>query len=230
MSYDAVIFDNDGVLTVPTARDVFRSTVERAFYDFGVLVPKQGYVDALVNGDAADVERICDDYTIDPAEFWSIRERAAIEAQHAELQAGAKPLYDDVDALRSLSASLGIVSNNQQETVENVVRVFGLGDLFESVHGRAPTLEGLDRCKPDPYLLAAAVDELEAANPLYVGDSECDVVAAAELGIDSAFVRRAHREGYVLDREPTYEVSDLADLIELVEAGSGAGAAAARSD
>ncbi len=42
------------------------------------------------------------------------------------------------------------------------------------------------------------------------------MLAAANAGVDSAFVRRPHREGYALDAEPTHEIAGLDELPALV--------------
>ncbi|WP_101294979.1 HAD family hydrolase [Halegenticoccus soli] len=193
MSYDAIILDNDGVLTHLTGTDVVR----------------------------------------------------AAEAQRAALQTGAKPLYDDVAYLFDLAGDeptrpvdldddgssrpvdfagdgparpidLAVVSNNQHATVEHILDVFGLDDLFSVAYGREPTIEGFRRRKPEPYYLELAVSELGAENALYVGDSNVDVLAADRAGVDVAFIRRPHRAEYELVAEPTYEIETLEELLPLV--------------
>lgn len=111
---------------------------------------------------------------------------------------------------------LGVVSNNQHRTVEHVVAECDLGDLFETWYGRHPTLDGMARRKPDPSYLEHAIEDLGTREVLYVGDSNVDIEAAAEAGVDSAFVRRPHREGYDLRREPTHRIDGLDELPGIV--------------
>jgi HAD superfamily hydrolase (TIGR01549 family) len=214
--YDAVVLDNDGVLTHPTPMDVLRRALREAFAAFDVEV-SPAEVEALPTAGPDDLRVLCERYGVDPAALWARREARAAEAQRAAMASGEKPLYDDVDALRDLSVPLGVVSNNQHATVEHVLSVFDVGDLFATAHGRDPTVEGFARRKPAPHYLERALADLDvdATRTLYVGDSTVDVQAAAAVGADAAFVRRPHREGYDVGATPTYEVRSLRDVVDV---------------
>ena len=155
-----------------------------------------------------------DDHGVTLADYWPVRERHAIEYQRRVIEAGDKPLYDDVAAIETLDATLAVVSNNQQQTVDALVERHEISDLFEHVCGREPTLAAMDRRKPDPHLIETTLEAIEASNALYVGDKHSDVVAAARAGIDSAFLRRSHCRDVTLDRTPTYEVETLRELVD----------------
>ncbi|RKD95162.1 HAD family hydrolase [Halopiger aswanensis] len=213
--YDAVIFDNDGVLTTPTDYDVLVDATYNAFASVGAAEPTRDHVETLLGPDVESLRRVADDHGVDPADLWAARERAAIEAQLEEIRAGRKRLYDDVSVLDRLEKPSAIVSNNQHETIENILEYLDIGG-FDVCYGREPSIEGIQRKKPNTYYLESAIDDLGVANPLYVGDSRVDVTAAVEAGIDSAFVRRDHREGYDLPTEPDYEIDSLAALEDLV--------------
>lgn len=215
--YEAVVFDNDGVLVHPTADGVLRRAVRRAYEGFGVD-PDEDAVAAGVSGDRERIREACAATGIDPDAFWPERESQAARLQRAAMEAGDKPVYDDVTALADLDRPLGVVSNNQHETVEAVLDVHGLGDLFATAYGREPSLTGLARKKPESHYVERAFADLgvDPTDALYVGDSEVDVLAAAAAGADSAFVRRPHRVGYELGPEPTHAIETLADLRRLV--------------
>ncbi len=51
---------------------------------------------------------------------------------------------------------------------------------------------------------------------LYVGDSETDVLAAHNAGLDSIFLRREHSADVTLSVEPTAEMPNLRALVERV--------------
>ena len=213
-AYDAVIFDNDGVLTTPTDRDVLGDAMHEAFETVGVSDPSPDHVDTLLSPDVTSLRRVADVHGVDPHELWTAREDAAIAAQLAELRAGRKRHYDDVATLESLSVPTAIVSNNQHETIGNVLEHCEIAvDVW---YGREPTLEGIERKKPTPYYLERALADLGAANPLFVGDSRADVAAADAADVDAAFVRRDHRTDYELAAEPAHEIESLAALSELV--------------
>ena len=214
MEYDAIVFDNDGVLTTPTDIDALRRAIHTAFAEVGASSPADHHVDTLLSPTVDALEGIAGDHGVDPALLWEARENAAISIQAEEIRAGRKTLYDDVASLESLSVPRAIVSNNQHETIRTIVDHFGL-DGFDPWYGREPTVRGIERKKPTPYYLERALEELAVENPLYVGDSRVDITAANACGIDSVYIHRPHREGYHLPEEPTHEIDSLEELAGL---------------
>jgi HAD superfamily hydrolase (TIGR01549 family) len=212
--YDAVVFDNDGVIVEPTDRDVLVDAVVDAFDAFGVSVDRS-FAERTVAEDTVPVET-ARDHGIDPEAFWHHRELTASQAQQAHMRDGGKPLYGDVDTLDQFDVPVGLVSNNQHATVEYVLAHHDL-DYFDVAHGRQPTLDGAARRKPDPHYLETALSDLDADHALYVGDSKKDVVAAHRAGVDSAFLRRPHVADTRLSVDPTYDVPDLETLVDRLE-------------
>ncbi|WP_302081739.1 HAD family hydrolase [Salinibaculum rarum] len=212
MDYDAIIFDNDGVLVTPTDRRLWHRASQLAFHDLGVTDVADTHLDRLDGYSLSGLVRTCERYGVNSDEFWQRREAHAARAQRHEIRAGRKHAYDDVDILQGIDPSVGIVSNNQQETIDFLVDHFGFDDAVETQYGREPSLDGLVRMKPNSHYLHRAIRDPDATNPLYVGDSGVDMAAAADLGIDSAFVRRPHRTNYDPRPTATYELSSLADL------------------
>ena len=214
MNYNAVVFDNDGILTTPTRREALTDAMCRAYREVGIPSPSTEHVETLIRPDVPSLREIAHTHDVSADRLWEARERAAIEVQAEEIRAGRKRLYDDVDSLESLETPRAIVSNNQHETISRIVEHFELTG-FDPWYGREPTVRGIERKKPTPYYLEKALADLETTNALYVGDSEIDVIAADACGIDSAFVWRSHREGYELEVEPTYEIDSLEELTAL---------------
>jgi phosphoglycolate phosphatase len=219
--YEAVLFDNDGIIVEPTDRGVLRGAIRETYADYGVE-PSTEEVEELMGVTIDVLEGIANEYGLDPAEFWYRRDMNASKAQCELIREGGKPLYDDADALSELSVDLGVVSNNQHRTIEHILEFYELEGLFETHYGREPTLEGIERKKPSAYYLERALSDLDTRDALYVGDSGVDVLAATEADVDCAFVRRPHREGYELPAAPTYEVESLADLHAILRGDGGA--------
>jgi phosphoglycolate phosphatase-like HAD superfamily hydrolase len=226
MEYDAVVFDNDGVLTTLTDRDLLRRGIREAFAAHGVEEPDDADVEAMMSVGVEDVTQVCERHDIDAEAFWQRREEIVCERQIDVLRSGEKTLYDDARAVSSLGARAGIVSNNQQRTIDHIVEQFDL-DWAEVAYGREPTLAGVRRKKPTPYYLEQALSDLGVAiddgpndesvvteEVLYVGDSPKDVVAARRAGIQAAFIRRTHRTGVELPHEPAHEVESVEELVE----------------
>jgi HAD superfamily hydrolase (TIGR01549 family) len=215
MGYDAILLDNEGVLTERTSSEVWRAAARAAFAEFDVDPTTEG-VDSVVHGGLGRIRRVCDVHGVPAETFWPRHEACAAAAQREALETGRKSLYDDVDALFALDCDLAVVSNTQQRTVDHVVEAYDLTDRFAVQYGREPTLDGVRLTKPSPHYLERALADLGVdsrdGTALYVGDSNVDVLAARRAGIDSAFVRRPHRADYDLTAEPTYEIDSLDDL------------------
>jgi HAD superfamily hydrolase (TIGR01549 family) len=216
--YDAIVFDNDGILTEITDEDVFRRAIRDAFEEFGVVDPPAEHVEALLGVTESDIRRVCDSHGIDPGPFWKRRDDEAARRQKAAIRRGEKPLYPDAEAALRMDVDVGIVSNNQHETVQYILDFFGLASRVDTYYGREHSVAGVRRKKPDTYYIEQALDDLDADHALYVGDSEKDVTAALAAGTDAAFVRRPHRADLDLGPEPTHEVADLGELREVLEA------------
>ena len=215
MTYDGVVFDMDGVLLEPTEGLLIREAVKAAFREHGIDDPDENHVDTMRYGSSLtteELERLCRDQGLDADEFWRAREQHASEKQLETVRDGEKPLYDDIHVLESLDQRLGLVSNNQQRTVDGILDHFEIDRPFDAVYGRPPTHDGIRYTKPDPYYLERIITEFETENMLFVGDSNVDIAAAEKAGLDSAFLCRPHREGYELRTEPTYRIESLSDL------------------
>ncbi|SNZ15262.1 haloacid dehalogenase superfamily, subfamily IA, variant 1 with third motif having Dx(3-4)D or Dx(3-4)E [Natronoarchaeum philippinense] len=219
MTYDAVIFDNDGVLVERTDFDILREATRETFSQFGVTDLDPDHIDDMtVGATPRQVDAICDTYDLDPETFWRTRDGTLSRAQQAEIRAGRKPLYDDIGTLTDLDVEMGIVSSNQQETVDYVLDHFDISHQFATAYGREPTIESLDFRKPNPYYLEQALADIDADSALFVGDNESDIRAADNAGIDSAFIRRPHRSDWYLNSWPTWEIDSLEDLHGVVSA------------
>jgi len=216
MPYDAIAFDLDGVLLTGyhTPPEVYRLATVEALADFDVAVadPPADLVDP---DDAATARRECDRLGIPPEPYWGYREHAATARENDRIRQGERDPFADVDVLGTLGteADLAIVSNNRHGTVRFVREYFEWGAAVEAAYGRAPTLAGYDRMKPDPHYLQTALDALGAdpAGALFVGDRLSDVETADRLGADSALlVRDGDRP--TGDPEPTFVIESLEDL------------------
>ncbi len=218
MSYDTVVFDNDGVLVGRTRFEVLKDATAQTFEQFGVNEPDPDHVEEMtVGATPRRVTAVSDRYGLEPDRFWRTRDGTVSRAQQQEARAGRKTPYDDIDTLADLDVSMGVVSSNQQETVDFLLDHFGLDDLFGAAYGRSATIESLSLRKPDPHYLERALADLraEAGSALYVGDNESDVRAAHNAGMDSAFIRRPHRDDWDLNVWPTWEIDSLTELREV---------------
>ncbi|MFD1512127.1 HAD family hydrolase [Halomarina rubra] len=213
MTYAAVVLDNDGVLTELPKRETMWRAAERTFQSFDLSAPSGEQVRALVAGNVEAIRTLCAEHRIDAGTFCYEAAAHAVREQKREMRDGLRTLYDDASTLWDLNARLGLVSDNQHETIRFILRFFGIEERFDAVYGNPYTPEGLRRMKPDPHYLDAALDDLGTRDALYVGDSAVDIEAAANAGVDSALVVR---DDEVPECEPTHRIESLGELSALV--------------
>jgi phosphoglycolate phosphatase-like HAD superfamily hydrolase len=218
--YDGLLLDHDGVLVTLADATALERAARRALRDAGVADPDPRAVERLrIRVAPSDLRAVSRRYDLDPDRLWRSRDDCVREALLAEVRSGSKVPYDDVDALGSVQEPLGVVSNNQTHIVETVLDRYGLAEQFGTVRARAPRPDSLDRKKPSPTFVEEAMVDLGVGNPLYVGDSESDVVAGQRAGLDVAFLRRVHNADTVLDHDPAYEVDGLDEVAAIVRDG-----------
>ncbi|ADB60882.1 HAD-superfamily hydrolase, subfamily IA, variant 1 [Haloterrigena turkmenica DSM 5511] len=222
MQYDAVLFDFDGVVVEnPSPRRMY-DALARTYEQLGRSDPAAETVQEILSGDFESIADRCRRLEVDTDTFCSQAASEMIRTQLADVERGLRSMYDDVAAVRSLEAPLGVVSDNHPTVVSRLLDRFGLRSLFETVYGCPLTPDGLARRKPDPTNIERAMDSLEAESALYVGDRPVDVQAAHNAGIDSALVARADDEMEMgtaesPDAAPTYRLASLTQLPAALE-------------
>ncbi|NHN60772.1 MULTISPECIES: HAD family hydrolase [Halorussus] len=216
MSYDAVLFDCDGVIAEIPDREAMTDAMRRVQRRFDLSAPPETVVADFFRGNVSSITERCRAAGIDRDAFCAEAAREGVRAQLAEIRSGLRSLYDDAAAIRELSHPLGVVSDNHPRVLSFLLRRFDLTGCFETVRGCRFTPSGLERRKPDPHNVEAAMETLDAESALYVGDRAVDVAAADNAGIDAALVRREGRSAPDADVSPTYEVSTLWQLRDVV--------------
>jgi len=218
---EALLFDMDGVILDGWGTDevVHARAVDDVLADRDLDASDDVCSTLARNAYDDDFRAACETLGVDPAAFFSAREERSATRSVERLAAGTRRLCPDVDALDELvdRAPVGLVSNNYDPTVSFVVDHFRL-DAFAFARGRDLGPEGFRRRKPDPHYLNEALDALDAASGLYVGDRATDVIAAERAGLDAVFLRRDHNADVDLAVEPAAEIASLRDLPPLVNA------------
>jgi HAD superfamily hydrolase (TIGR01549 family) len=216
-AYDALLLDHDGVVVTLAAKSALRTATVGAFADAGIAAPRSEDVDSLtISVSPAELRTVAARYDVDPDTLWRCREDRIDSTLRNATEAERKRPYDDVAALDGVGVPMGIVSNNQTRIIEYVLETYGLDSLVETIRARAPTRESLRKKKPEPTYLEAAAADLGCSNPLYVGDSESDIVAGNRAGFDTVFLRRRHNADAQLAAEPSAEAASLEAVAELV--------------
>lgn len=220
-AYDAVLFDNDGILVEPPTEARQLEAARHAFEAAGLADVDEDHLTAIGTGGSHDrVTEVCEALDVDADRLWRLRDEHDQRFQRADIEAGDRTTYDDIVAIGDCEAERAVVSNNHHVTVEFVLEHLGIDHLFRTYYGRERSLEGLLRTKPDPHYLECALADLGADSALYVGDRESDVVAAHSAGLDAVFVRRDHCRDVTLSTTPDHEIETLHELPALLGDGS----------
>ena len=222
MTYDAVIFDLDGVLL--TGRQTSDAVYQRATAAMLGAYGKseiETWPKALDNPDSSEeFANACETLAIPAGPAWGYRERTATQYESERIASGERAVFDDATALHTLSstAKIGIVSNNRHCLVAYCVDTLDWGTTITAYRGRYPTLPDYDRMKPDPTYLAATIDQLNGDSVLFVGDRRSDVLTANRVGCDSALLSR---DGEIPagNAEPTVHITTLHELVQIQENG-----------
>lgn len=221
MTYDAVLFDFDGVVVENPSSQRLSAALGRTYEHLGRSEPATETLQALLRGDFESIAERCRSLGIETNAFCAQAAREMVRTQCEEVERGLRSAYDDVAAVRSLELPLGIVSDNHPTVISTLLDRFGLRSLFETVYGCPLTPDGLDRRKPDPTNIETAMDSLDAESALYIGDRAVDVRAADNAGIDSVLLSRSDEDGGLeSDVTPTYQLPSLSRLPSVLEYSS----------
>lgn len=187
VSYDAVLFDFDGVLvdSEPVHWQCWREIVQ----PFGINLEWENYrANCIGVSDGAMLERLCA-YRTPPLEvalLWAEYPRK--KALFRERMLAADPISSDVRRLLGVldDYPIGVVTSSGRAEVEPILEASGILARFAvAVYG-----EDVARHKPapDPYLLAAR--RIGAARPLVVEDSEPGIASARAAGFEVVRIGR----------------------------------------
>jgi HAD superfamily hydrolase (TIGR01549 family) len=217
-SYEAVLFDMDGVLLQGPATpiEVYENAADDAIEALELDVSESERTALRQYHYDEGLAAQCHELGVDPEEFWTMREQFASERANRRLGDGAREPYHDASAVLDLPVPVGVVSNNRHATVDFVASELFDGD-FAVALGRDPTVEGFRRRKPESHYIERALADLGVDSALYVGDRTSDVTAARRAGIDGGFVRREHNSKMRFDRPPAVDIDGLDRLSGLFE-------------
>jgi len=216
MSYEAVIFDFDGVL-IDSGFDGFQWAVEarkeyvekrdidvdRSKIQHGVFVPEDKELSEVVNGS-----------DISWKQFKNMEEYAA-ERKLELASTGELQLFDDVrPVLELLDLPVAIVSNSYREYLESIFVELRIADYIRFYN--APSIDNIrnftDRMKPEPVMINEALERLGTENAVMIGDQIEDVRGANRAGIDSIYIDRNGET----EEKADHSVESLKEALELI--------------
>lgn len=206
MTFEALVFDCDGVLVESTAANV-------AYYN--TILRQLGQPE--VGLDESEKVRLCHTAST-PDVLAGLLGEAAVPAGmavagtlgYAEFIPWLRLEPGVAETLRELSSRMPLaVATNRGTSIEPILEHFGLRSYFSVVVG----LRDVARPKPWPDMLELVSQRLGVApsRMLFVGDSDLDCRAARAAGMAFAAYRAPHLDGRALESH--------GELLELLVSG-----------
>ncbi|HWZ66180.1 MAG TPA: HAD family hydrolase [Patescibacteria group bacterium] len=210
-TYQYILLDWDGNLakTLDIWLDAFRSVLEvRGFHKS----------DEEIAATFGGFTRIVSGWGIDDVDV------AMDEADRlAKQKLPQVALYPDaLEVLQSLHLSgkeLALITSSSHENVQHLLHAHNIADLFKVVIAS----DDIVNHKPHPEALQKALDQLGGTKDqaIMIGDSDKDLGAAKNMGIDSIlFYPAEHKKFYDFEKlkelRPTYVVEDFRKVVEIV--------------
>lgn len=191
----AIIFDLDGTL-LDTLEDLTDS-VNYVLWKHGMPERTLDEIRSFIgNGVPTLIARSVPANTDTATVKICVSEMMEYYKDHAEIK--TRP-YDGIpellDELKKLSIRSAVVTNKAEEAAK-ILCTAKFGDVFDLVIGD----NGIDKLKPAPDNVFRALNELNLGKDevLYVGDSDVDMVTAANAGLESVGVTWGFRDENVL--------------------------------
>jgi phosphoglycolate phosphatase len=216
MKYDAVIFDKDGVL-LDSMDDNFKwadRVRKEMLEDKGRTITLEEAKKLALTSSADELRKLLEELELNAETIREVEKEISRE-KIEKIKSGEFKLFSDTEkVLEQLSVPKSVASNAPYETTRFVVENFNLEPHFEVV--KSPSLNDLEKYvelkKPNPRMLEEAIEAMDAENPVMVGDSDDDIKAAKNAGIDSIFV---NTNGGT-DLNPTHKVRKLESILEII--------------
>ena len=208
MSYRCVCFDFDGTLA-DTEGMVFRifNELAKKYHYEPIDVSRR---DLIKEMSAQDILRHMN------LPFYQVfrlmaEGRRHMRNQQEDIVAIQENLPEAFAAIAKLTDYCGILTSNSEDTVRNFLWTHQLTPYVDFVEGAALF------SKKRKLLKLCRKLRISPSQMLYVGDETRDVRACREAGIDVAAVDWGYNTKQALAKcGPTYEVSDMATLVQIV--------------
>lgn len=198
MSYDAVLFDFDGVLV--DSEPVHHQVWTEVLAPYGIHLPWDVYQARCIGvSDKAMIRELCE-ISGRPEEFDALwNEYPRKKAIFRERMVANPPMpAATIELLGSLASGrpLALVTSSGRTEVEPVLERTGVHGHFSAfVFG-----EDVARLKPDPEPYQKAAELLGAKRPLVVEDSEAGVASGRAAGFDVVRIPNAYETSGLVTR------------------------------
>ena len=210
-SFDAVIFDMDGVLV--DGEPIYYEMVSALLAEDGLTLPLDQYKQYM--GTKAGWNELAQDLRLPhPASHYRERGYALVAAAYASVDTALPGAVELVRGLHDLGLPLAVASSTYSANVEVCLARLGIRDAFDVVVCGDDVTNG----KPDPeiYLDAAGRLGVDPARCLAIEDAPAGIRAAHAAGMACWAVRTEYTRGLPLpDPDRTFESLTEVDLADI---------------
>jgi phosphoglycolate phosphatase len=208
MRYKAVVFDLDGTLLY-TLEDLYRAT-NHALRANGLPERNIDEVRRFVGNGYRQLARLASpEGTPDEVQEQVLRDFNAYYMVHSQDNTAPYPgIPELLERLHAAGLKLAVVSNKGDAAVQDLMEHYFPG-TFEAIAGER---EGVRR-KPAPDTVLVAMEHMGTTTDetVFVGDSEVDVLTAANVGCDCIAVTWGYRDVATLREAGATTIVDTAD-------------------
>lgn len=216
--YDGLIFDKDGVL-IDSGLNDFKWMDQRrrdAAKEEGFELNEEDSQQIVHANDSKIVEEVLERRGMD----WSDLKKIELKVQEKKkefIRSGKIGLFPQVkEVLNDLELEKAVATNAPKDITDFTFEHFDLYPYFSKVN--SPSMKNFkkffERKKPKPTMLEEVIEDRGFDNPLMIGDTETDIKAARNAGIDVVHLKT---NGFTTNTEPDYRVQNIIELKHLVE-------------
>lgn len=217
--YDGIIFDFDGVI-LNSGRDNYQwahKIRKEEAKKIGLRNITGNELNLLFScSNIEEFNRKLETFGLSFSEYKEIEKKVAKQRLNLAKENFIKPFPDARTTLEMLELPSSVASNAYHQSTSEIIQYFEFDTYFNTWN--APQLEDLVEylrvMKPNPLMLQENAKEMNAENPIMVGDSKSDIKAAKNAGFDSVLLDRNQRE---FSYGETYRISNLEELKQIIQ-------------
>lgn len=212
--YDAYLFDWDG--TVAQTLAMWLSIVQETLRAYGIDADDKDVVRKVFGRTKVGLLEL----GVPEADFVNVFQKWDKQAQAAIVKVPLYPGFRDAaQALRQRDKHLAVITATVRPTLHLALTAHGLADTFNAIVAGG---EAEDKPNPDGLLQALERLDVPKERAIMLGDSEKDIRAAHNAGIDSVlFYPDGHELFHVLADlqmdKPTHTINSWQEFIDRVQ-------------